>query len=214
MSRHRRAGAPTIGRLSISGPSFPGFGPGTIPLAPPPIIPASPTTTAPGGGLCQGLPLLARLACEKALDFFDIDGDDGSDPLVDPGGCPPFMSPDPLTGQCRFDIDPGPGQGLPGGNGAAGGGLVRPSAVARTVLACPRFADGKTGILWMNALTGDVVCLPRRTSGRGFGLIRKNKPRKKAFISAAQKKSLDDIKKVQDKAKKFAMDAGFSCKKR
>ncbi len=175
---------------------------------------------APGdpGGLCRLLIGPARRACEVAagIIFGDDDGSVPGDPIVDPGRgpCPPFMSPSPITGECVLDFDPGPGVGLPGGNGATGAGLTRPSSVSRQVLECPRFADGKTGILWMNALTGDVVCLPRRTSGRGFGLIRKNKPRKKAFISAAQKKSLDDIAKVQAKAKKFATDAGFSCKKR
>jgi len=129
-------------------------------------------------------------------------------------GCLPLFSRDPITGNCVFDADPGPGTGLPGGNGAAGTGLNRPRAMSRTVLVCPTFADGKKGILWMNALTGDVVCLPRRTSGKGFGLIRKNQPRKKAFISAAQHSSLTKMKAVQTKAKKFATDAGFSCKKR
>jgi len=210
VSRHRRLGAPTISSLSFGTPFGPGiFGPD--PGAPPPLGPA---------GLCELLTGNARTACLIAAGVL-FPEDEGAappgDPLVDPGGagpCPPFFTPDPLTGECRFDIDPGPGQGLPGGNGAAGSGLTRPSAVSRRVLECPRFADGKTGILWMNALTGDVVCLPRRTSGKGFGLIRKNKPRRKAFISAAQKKSLDDMKRVQGKAKKFAEDAGFSCKKR
>ena len=135
-----------------------------------------------------------------------------ADPLD--AGCPIFQSPDPITGECRLDLDPGPGQGFPGGNGAAGGGLNRPRATSRTVLECPTFADGKKGILWMNALTGDVVCLPRRTSGKGFGLIRKNPPRQKPFISAAEKRLLTKISSVQKRAKKFAMDAGFACKKR
>jgi len=128
------------------------------------------------------------------------------------GPCFPGFTQDPITGECRFDIDPGPGQGLPGGNGAAGGGLSRPRATSRTVLECPRFADGKKGILWMNALTGDVVCLPRATNGRGFGLIRKNTPRAKPFISAADKKLLTKITSVQKKAKSFATSAGFICR--
>ena len=132
----------------------------------------------------------------------------------DGGPCGFFQSPDPITGECRFDMDPGAGQGFPGGGAGGGGGLTRPAAVSRRVLECTRFADGKKGILWMNALTGDVVCLPRRTSGRGFGLIRKNKPRKKAYITAAEKASLTKITKIQGRAKKFATDAGFSCKKR
>ena len=147
----------------------------------------------------------------------------GGGPIVDPApgfapttgdGCLPFMSPDPITGECRFDFDPGAGTGLPGGGDAAGAGLTRPRATSRTVLECPKFADGKTGILWMNALTGDVICLPRRTSGKGFGLTRKNKPRAKPFISAAEKKLLTKMKSTQDRAKKFAQDAGFTCKKK
>jgi len=108
---------------------------------------------------------------------------------------------------------------IPGGrtgfapNGAATGtGLTRPRATARTVLECPRFADGKKGILWMNALTGDVLCLPRATNGKGFGLIRKNKPRAKPFISAAEKKLLTKITTVQRRAKSFATSAGFICR--
>jgi hypothetical protein len=124
------------------------------------------------------------------------------------------MTPDPITGECRFDIDPGPGQGLPGGGAGGGTGLNRPQLMARNVLVCPTFADGKKGILWMNALTGDVVCLPRRTSGKGFGLIRKNPPRKKAFITAAEKASLTKMKRIQGRAKKFASDAGFTCKRK
>lgn len=133
---------------------------------------------------------------------------------IDRNGCLPFMTPDPISGECRFDFDPGSGTGAPGGGAAAGTGLNRPNPISRMVLECPRFADGKRGILWMNALTGDVVCLPRRTSGKGFGLIRKNPPRQKPFISAAEKRLLTKITSVQKRAKKFAMDAGFACKKR
>lgn len=128
--------------------------------------------------------------------------------------CLPFFSEDPITGRCVPDFDPGPGQGAPGGNGAAGTGLNRPRAVSRTVLECPTFADGRKGLLWMNALTGDVVCLPRGTSGRGFGLIRKNRPRRKAFISAAEWSRLQKRSGVEAKAKKFAGKAGFTCKRK
>ena len=130
--------------------------------------------------------------------------------------CGLFRSRDRF-GNCVLDLDPGEGTGLPGGaNGGAApsAGLTRPRATSRRVLECPTFADGRKGILWMNALTGAVICLPRRTSGKGFGLIRKNPPRQKAFISAADKRQLTKISSVQKKAKKFAMDAGFACKKR
>lgn len=170
----------------------------------------------PGGGTISG-----DIPGTGGFDF-DIDLGDSSIPgipqpsLAPTGGnrCLPFFSPDPITGECVFDVDPGAGTGLPGGGAAAGTGLNRPRAVSRTVLDCPTFADGRKGILWMNALTGDVVCLPRRTSGKGFGLIRKNPPRAKPFISAAEKKLLNKISSVQKRAKTFATDAGFSCKKR
>jgi len=174
--------------------------------------------TIPFGGIdidpCAFLSGVPLRICRAGQSIFTGGDDVGMDEFQATEACPPFFSPDPITGRCRLDLDPGAGTGLPGGGAAAGSGLTRPTQVSRRVLECPRFADGKTGILWMNALTGDVICLPRRTSGRGFGLIRKNKPRKKAFISAAQKKSLDNIKSVQGKAKKFAEDAGFACKKR
>jgi len=164
---------------------------------PPPFIP---TTGVPGDPFVDPVPFAPGFAPGA--------------PGGAPEGCLPFQTRDPITGECRFDFDPGPGTGLPGGGAAGGTGLNRPSLENRAVLVCPTFADGKKGILWMNALTGDVICLPRRTSGKGFGLIRKNPPRKKAFISAAEKALLTKMKSVQNRAKKFATDAGFSCKKR
>lgn len=100
------------------------------------------------------------------------------------------------------------------GNGAAPPAAQFAQVPTRTAVAvdkCPKFADGATGILWMNALTGQVVCLPRRSNGLAFGLIRKNKPRRKPFISAAQKKQLDTTASLQKKAKEFATSAGFKC---
>jgi hypothetical protein len=163
----------------------------------------------PGTG---GIPGTISIGSGEELGDPGIPGINTFQPVE--GGCFPGWTPDPITGECRFDFDPGAGTGFPGGGAAAGTGLNRPSQISRSVLVCPKFADGKTGILWMNALTGDVVCLPRRTSGRGFGLIRKNPPRKPAFISAAAKADLAKMKKTQEKAKKFASDAGFTCKKK
>jgi len=118
-----------------------------------------------------------------------------------------------------FVGDPGIGISISGGGvpgtalapQTAPMGFVSPVRSSVAVDKCPRFADGATGILWMSALTGQVVCLPRRANGTAFGLIRKNKPRRKPFISAAQKKQLDSIAKVQNKAKAFATAAGFKC---
>jgi len=138
--------------------------------------------------------------------------------LIDPGfrvnRCSPPLIRD-QSGICVFPGSPGdistdPVNGQ--GSIAASGRLsVPPIRSSVSVDKCPRFADGATGILWMNALTGQVVCLPRRANGRAFGLIRKNKPRRKAFISAADKKQLDKISSVQNKAKSFATAAGFKC---
>jgi len=112
----------------------------------------------------------------------------------------------------------GTGSGVGGRLGhspaTAHGGIVSPSRVSIPTFVCPVFADGKKGILWMVALTGEVVCLPRGTNGRGFGLIRKNKPRAKAFISAADKARLTKVAGTIAKAKSFATMAGFSCKKK
>jgi len=147
-------------------------------------------------------------------------------PLFEPG------EPESVT-EARFRcanpvrVTVTPGAVLPGGeplitvgrgNGApaapppvVAAGFVAPVRSSVAVDKCPRFADGATGILWMSALTGQVVCLPRRANGTAFGLIRKHKPRRKPFISAAQKKQLDAISKVQNKAKAFATAAGFKC---
>jgi len=121
-------------------------------------------------------------------------------------------------GSCRFDLDPDEGTGFPLGNGGgfpSGGtsasGLSRPTARSVVVQDCPTFADGKKGLLWMNALTGEVVCLPRGTNGSGFGLIRKNKPRAKPFISAAMKKQLGVSAAATKKAKEFAKLTGQVC---
>jgi len=131
------------------------------------------------------------------------------------GACIPPLIRD-QSGICVFPGSPGDISTDVAGNGissvAASGLLaVPPTRSSVQVDKCPRFADGATGILWMNALTGQVVCLPRRANGRAFGLIRKNKPRRKPFISAAQKKQLDAISSVQNKAKAFATAAGFKC---
>jgi len=199
--------------------------------APPPGVPLFPPVGGGGfdfpisdpggqaitvGGDLFGVPVSGTIPGTGAIDIdLTLGGDTGPPGSFAPvEGCLPFFTPDPITGECRFDIDPGPGQGLPGGNGAAGGGLTRPRRISREIDVCPRFADGKQGILWMNALTGDVVCLPRRTSGKGFGLIRKNKPRAKPVISAAEGRLATKIKAIQTRGKKHAEKLGFSCKKR
>lgn len=138
-------------------------------------------------------------------------------PIAPSGPCIfPFVRQ--ADGSCEFDLDPGAGTGLPFGNGGgapsggrAASGLARPTVRSVAVQDCPTFADGKKGLLWMNALTGEVVCLPRGTNGRGFGLIRKNKPRAKPFISAAMKKQLGVSAAASKKAKEFAKLTGQVC---
>lgn len=131
------------------------------------------------------------------------------------GSCSPPLIRD-STGICVFpgspaDVSTDVFEGGPSTVATSGRLAVPPTRAAVMVDRCPKFADGATGILWMSALTGQVVCLPRRANGGAFGLIRKNKPRRKPFISAAQKKQLDSIKSVQTKAKAFATAAGFKC---
>ncbi len=102
----------------------------------------------------------------------------------------------------------------PGERSLGGAGIFSPSRVCVDTFVCPTYADGKKGILWMMPLSGEIVCLPRGVNGKGFGLIRKNKPRAKAFISAAENKLLTKRDTLEKKAKDFATKAGFSCKKR
>lgn len=185
-----------------------GFGPGRTTLGSIPLG-TTPNPITIGPNLCEFLSGTARDIC------LGIIPDDGLDFSPSPNGCGAgFIE---IDGECirmpGGDITPGRDTPAERGPGAASG-LAIPSRVPVSTLKCPRFADGKTGILWMNALTGEVVCLPRRTSGRGFGLIRKNPPRAKPPMSAADFKQLKRNKRLAEKAKKLAMDSGFTCKKR
>ena len=74
--------------------------------------------------------------------------------------------------------------------------------------------NGKKGILWMGMQNGVVVCLPTGVNGKPMGLMRKNKPRAKAFISAAQVKGLRKRSTLTKKAKEFAKLTGQTCKPR
>jgi len=135
--------------------------------------------------------------------------------LVGTGGCSAPLIRD-QSGICVFPGSPGDistdvAVGGPTSIASAGRLAFQPIPTPVMVDKCPKFADGATGILWMHALSGEVICLPRRANGTAFGLIRKNKPRRKPFISAAQKKQLDTVKSLQNKAKDFATAAGFKC---
>jgi len=115
------------------------------------------------------------------------------------------------TGQCVLDLDPGAGTGLPGGGSAAGSGPARPQVRSVQRMECPTFANGKKGILWMDALRGDVYCLPRGVNGTGFGLMRKNKPRPKPYIRHSEIKALKGMARTKKKAKDFARLTGQTC---
>lgn len=139
------------------------------------------------------------------------------------GGCPPGTVPNPQGAGCVdpsddrfFPSDPSPGGLSPGErmNGATPGPLL-PSRVPRNVHVCPEFQDGSMGILYMNPFTNAIVCLPRSFSTKdaaAFGLIRKNKPRAKAAVTAADMKLLNKISSIQAKIGRAAERAGnLSC---
>jgi len=113
-------------------------------------------------------------------------------------------------------FDPTPGVGTPAevGVGVATG-PVSPSRVPRNVHVCPDFADGKMGILYFNAITNAIVCLPRGTTkatADGFGLRRKNKPRAKAAVTAHDMKLLGKISSIQSTISRASAKAdGLSC---
>ena len=140
------------------------------------------------------------------------------------GPCTWPKSWDPIRGQCVIDLDPGAGTGLPftgpqvspGGavTNGAGQGIVFPNPVERLVQDCPTMPNGKKGILWMGAQDGVLVCLPRGVNGRPMGYVRKNKPRRKPFITAAQISELRRKSSLTKKAKEFAKLTGQTCKPR
>jgi len=137
------------------------------------------------------------------------------------GPCTWPKSWDPIQGKCRIDLDPGAGTGLPfmgpqvePGGFAEGQGVVYPNPTERLVQECPTMPNGKKGILWMGMQNGVVVCLPTGVNGKPMGYMRKNKPRRKAFITAAQVAGLRKRSNLTKKAKEFAKLTGQSCKPR
>jgi len=103
----------------------------------------------------------------------------------------------------------------PAERGAVADGPALPSRVARDVHVCPKFVDGSTGILYFSPITGQIICLPRSMTSKSamaFGLIRKNKPRAKAPVTAADQKLLSKIASIQGKIGTLAAKAdGLSC---
>ena len=137
------------------------------------------------------------------------------------GPCTWPKSWDPIRGRCVIDLDPGAGTGIPffgpqvePGGFAEGQGIVYPNPIERLVQECPVMPNGKKGILWMGMQDGVVVCLPTGVNGKPMGYMRKNKPRRKAFITAAQVKDLRKRDNLTKKAKEFAKLTGQTCKPR
>jgi len=102
--------------------------------------------------------------------------------------------------------------------GMAADGPALPSRVARNVHVCPKFVDGSTGILYFSPLTNQIVCLPRSMTSKSalaFGLLRKNKPRAKAAVTAADVRLLNKVSSVQNRIGTLAAKAdGLSCPKK
>jgi len=128
------------------------------------------------------------------------------------GMCVPNSST-PVPGGSQPGTDATPGGVTPGEASTGATGLYLPMAAQVTRLTCPKYANGKQGILWMAPLTGQVVCLPRGVNGRGFGLIRKNDPRPKPYISHGEAKLLRKRTTLAKKAREFARMTGQSCSK-
>jgi len=210
---HKRlfaGGKAFLGGKGLFGAAGAFLGAGKAPALPPglvttPGIPGGPGLTAPGvpGGGMQ----------------FATAGFGPTSTGTDP--CPVFKSWNPQSGRCEFDFDWGPGTGAPiigqqtePGGQVEGQGIVYPNPTERLVQECPTMPNGKKGILWMGMQNGVVVCLPTGVNGKPMGYMRKNKPRRKAFISAAQVAGLRKRSNLTKKAKEFAKLTGQTCKPR
>lgn len=99
-------------------------------------------------------------------------------------------------------------------------GMQMPHARQIRRLQCPTFPNGKTGVLWQAPMTGQIVCLPRGTSGRAFGLVRLHKPATKPPITGGD---MNAIKRASRAASRLAgvekdikklLRAGGACRSR
>jgi len=118
-----------------------------------------------------------------------------------------------VFGQCvpisGTDVTPGGDTPVERFGGLADGPAL-PSRVPRNVHVCPKFLDGSMGILYFSPVGGQLVCLPRSMSPKAamaFGLIRKNKPRAKALVTAADGRLLSKIGSIQGKIGTLAAKA-------
>jgi len=134
--------------------------------------------------------------------------------------CGPGFARGP-NNQCQ-QVVPGGGVVIPGSPGiltpaergpvgfaGAGAQFVAPSLQSVAVHKCPRFADGKTGILWTNMMNGTISCLPRGVDGKKFGMQRKNPKQAKAVISAADAKLFRRVDSMKKKVQTIAKSAGL-----
>lgn len=192
-----------------SSPGLPGGVPGGLPR--PPVggggFSFTPTDGGPtgqfplpgGGGSPGGLPGLGNAACDFIQNAqLRAACKAGASFLPGfPGGGSPGGQTGPTT-------DPTPGTTTPAERSVGITGLSLPMRVESSRLQCPTFANGKRGILWYAPISDEIVCLPRGTSGAGFGLVRLHKPRKKPPISAAQWKAMRA--KTSKSVKKFSRE--------
>jgi len=190
---------------AIDGHSFSGgaFQPGVVPV----------TTTAdifgiqnPLTGCPPGQINVPFLGCIDVPNPF-------ADPTDPTGACNPGFALD-ASGNC-VAVDPTGPPISPTERGAVADGPALPSRVARNVHVCPKFVDGSTGILYFSPISGQIVCLPRSMTSKSamaFGLLRKNRPRAKAAVSAADMKLLSKVTSIQNKIGTLAAKAdGLSC---
>jgi len=107
-------------------------------------------------------------------------------------------------------VDVTPEGDTPAERGPLADGPALPGRICRNVHVCPKFLDGSMGILYFSPVGGQLVCLPRSMSPKAamaFGLIRKNKPRSKALVTAADGRLLSKIGSIQSKIGTLAAKA-------
>lgn len=182
--------------------------------------------TGTGGGLggalgstCQYWPDYLQAVCYGISGYLGNDATPGAGAGVQ---CPAGSTWSAAQGMCvptgggGAGTDATPGTVTPGEASTGVTGILLPMAGSVQRYTCPKYPDGKTGILWMNALTGQLVCLPRGVNGSHFGYIRKNKPKPKPVMSAAHFKHLTAKVSKREKtiARTLAKATGVSCSRK
>ena len=143
----------------------------------------------PGGGGNGGSQLVPGVQCDPPWKMRN-------------GRCQPPIAIPTFGGGRETDV-------IPFESSGGGATMMNPAVVCRETHVCPTFANGKMGILWFSPMTNQVVCLPRGCNGAGFGLIRKNKPRKKAIITAADGVIMRKAPAIAKKVQKAARSMGL-----